>query len=509
MQTEALPPLLPLCCYSSIENKPLRTKSSLVWAKVLDFIAEKKDLSSAAEVSFLLRAIVWMKRMHRYQYFPSFPSLNVKAPTKFEEMKEASLKLPTFRLIKAAGAAGKDAILTNNALYKAIQLVSHTEFFKMLEAYFDMMKNEFKEHTWLGPVCNQLAEITNQTFYPYAQKLIVEPSMRRIFRGDMHGDVVSFILFIDQLQKDGDLDQDLKLLKPLKLFFLGDFVDRGVWGLEVIYLLLQLKIKNPNSIFIVRGNHEDPEMADRLGFYQEYKAKFGENEDYKKLAAFYNSLPVVLYLGTKSDGPISFIQCCHGGLEWGYNPQELLNTENKCFQRIEVFKRFSEGSSLGKYQVKVGKDLKILSELSQDFKPIAPKNPFPVGFMWSEFNVEPEEKTTYFEERKVFSCSKEVTFAALTAASLGKNTLNAVIRAHQHAPNNPLMKLLLKTRGCSKLWDGNLKDGAVITLLLTPDSDSGLSIGSEVPFTYDTTLEIIGGPKLEDMKCSVINNEVF
>lgn len=502
MHIEALSTFLPFSCFSGSEDKALMTKASFVWAKVLDLITEKNDLSAVARTSFLLRGIVWMKRMHRYQYVPPFSPLKVNSETRFEQMKGACSKLPSFRLIKASGAAGRDAILTNNALYKAIQLVSREEFFLAFEAYFETMRGQYKKHAWLGPECQEIGETTNQTFYPYAQKLIVSPEERRIFRGDMHGDVLSFIVFLDQLQKSGDMSPDLVLLKPLKLFFLGDFVDRGVWGLEVIYLLMQLKIKNPDAVFMVRGNHEDPEMADRLGFYQEYKAKFDGDEGYKKLEAFYHTLPVVLYLGTKSEGPISFIQCCHGGLEWGYNPQELLNAEDKCFERILEFKRLSECPS--GHQVKVGEGLKPLSEVSQDFKPIAPKQPFPIGFMWSEFNVGPADKTAYFVDRKVFSCSKELTSATLTAASLRKNTLNAVIRAHQHAPNNPLMKLLLKTNGCVKLWDG-----AVITLLLTPDSDSGLHVGSESSFTYDTTFEMRGGPKVEDMQCTVINNEVY
>jgi len=41
-----------------------------------------------------------------------------------------------------------------------------------------------------------------------------------------------------------------------KYLFLGDFVDRGCFSVEVMLLILSLKICCSQTVFILRGNHE-------------------------------------------------------------------------------------------------------------------------------------------------------------------------------------------------------------------------------------------------------------
>ena len=45
-----------------------------------------------------------------------------------------------------------------------------------------------------------------------------------------------------------------------------------MYGVEVLYTMLRLKVANPDHVFIARGNHEDVSLVARYGFLQKAEA---------------------------------------------------------------------------------------------------------------------------------------------------------------------------------------------------------------------------------------------
>lgn len=51
-----------------------------------------------------------------------------------------------------------------------------------------------------------------------------------------------------------------------KFCFLGNYVNRGVWGLETLLLLFAFKLNHPKEVVLLRGPHESRAMCEYFNF---------------------------------------------------------------------------------------------------------------------------------------------------------------------------------------------------------------------------------------------------
>lgn len=231
-------------------------------------------------------------------------------------------------------------------------------------------------------------------YAPFVQRLDLPSHAEVSVFGDLHGAFHSLLRSLQSLVDGGYLSDNMRVVphksSSFYMLFLGDYVDRGYYGVETLALLLTLRLRNPGNVFMARGNHEDTSACATcygalpvnvsLGyaavhsthelstftsflsadmndwgsgaFHAELHRKFGADNVARGVPVhrgerrvpfhrIYDTLPAAIFLGVRgtanmSDGDSAgynpsasppapaYLQCCHGGIEAGWEPFDLL-----------------------------------------------------------------------------------------------------------------------------------------------------------------------------------------
>lgn len=448
----------------------------------------------------------------------------------FADWKSACAELPANRVLLRQAATTK----------LETALPDFEEVAKALLAAFESFKTGSMESAanWVGgkPKVTEFFN-TNRAYFlnppipfqPFAQKLQVPAGSEVIFHGDFHGDIHSFIAMLGSLNQAGTLD-GFRLAKPNSyMVFLGDYTDRGNYGIEVLYTLLRLKLANPEHVFMARGNHEDVQMISTYGFLAECQKKYATKFKPALIGRLYDFFPVVIYVGSGTD----FIQCNHGGMEPGYLPGALLDA--KPAVAYQLLGQVTGGTFLAKHPglLQSADPLRqsFLKSKILDHTPLAPMSPLINGFMWNDFTVFASEPGLGYMDGRGFVYGKSGTRIVLDASAGAKARVRGVFRAHQHSSAvNPMMRRLVAGNGLFRHWHEHdslakadataavlrgecklehsaarpLKDGSVWTFNVAPDSYYGRGNS----YKFDTYGVLTTGEAFADWKLRVVHQIV-
>jgi serine/threonine-protein phosphatase 4 catalytic subunit len=162
---------------------------------------------------------------------------------------------------------------------------------------------EFIKESEVKALCQKAMEI-----------LMEESNVQRVdcpvtICGDIHGQFYD----LKELFKVGGECPDTNYL------FLGDFVDRGFNSVETFLLLLALKVRYPDRITLIRGNHESRQITQVYGFYDECLRKYGSVNVWRYCTEIFDYLSLSALIEDR-------IFCVHGGLSPSINSLDQIRT---------------------------------------------------------------------------------------------------------------------------------------------------------------------------------------
>ena len=168
---------------------------------------------------------------------------------------------------------------------------------------------------WIGRLlkCQQLNEseviqLCEKLKEVYMREQNVQPVRAPVtVCGDIHGQFHDLMELFKLSGKPPDVNY----------LFLGDYVDRGYYSVECVCLLFSYKLRYPDRITLLRGNHETRAITQVYGFYDECIRKYGNANIWKNLTDVFDYLPLTAIIENQ-------LFCLHGGLSPKLNTLDMI-----------------------------------------------------------------------------------------------------------------------------------------------------------------------------------------
>lgn len=176
-----------------------------------------------------------------------------------------------------------------------------------LSRYIDRALNVISTPESLRAKLEEYGETLFNSIVRYGEVVTFRDEARYVFVGDIHGNLGDLRTILSNYREEHLRDGILKMV------FLGDYVDRGENQLEVLVTLLELKREYPDSVFLLKGNHEGVDLVEPSphDFPDELISRYLISEGLKIYGLFVSNVFTRLHLAAYFRGCFLAL---HGGL---------------------------------------------------------------------------------------------------------------------------------------------------------------------------------------------------
>jgi diadenosine tetraphosphatase ApaH/serine/threonine PP2A family protein phosphatase len=291
---------------------------------------EEKELMSLSESELRTRCLSLMRAAAKHSSTSSSPSLGLlssplapttspttssttttssAAPSPRASLSPAmyavhnrSGAVRRLKLGRTASIATRDALNTLPSNHQVVEdetIVRTSHIFKQSQTY--LTSNEFADDILI--LCERVSNILEK------ETRVLEIKSPSYVFGDIHGNVDDLKFFADHVWPLG------MPLTAGNFLFLGDYVDRGAGGLEVLAYLWSNKIQCPEKIYLLRGNHETrsvngwEEYYGNGSFLAQCRNRFGDRgyQIWEECNRVFDRMPLAAIIDRT-------IFCVHGGI---------------------------------------------------------------------------------------------------------------------------------------------------------------------------------------------------